>query len=145
MANFVTKANPAEETNFIQIEYGPYYDAMAVAAIEPGYSSMAAEGNVLMGFNVIGGETSEILKWYITDAPSINEMLDDDIIAFMRFGGYTDTKFVKSFAYGESVCIIGVSFDKNGKPSKVFRGHEVIPTKEGVGDPAEFIANFPAL
>ena len=129
--------------NFIEIKYGPYYDAMAVAAAEPGYADMAADGQVLMGFEVTSGSESEIVKWYITDAASINGFSDDDVAAFFRFSGYTDTKFVKAFDYGASVCIMGIAYDKNGNPSQVFRGQEVVPTKDGVGDPAEFVANFP--
>lgn len=129
-----------------ELNYGRYYDAYAVGALDEQYFEHAIQATVFAPIDFVKYEGEAFYSAFLP--ATVAEELSDDEIKSMVIASYyptnTDVPYaILSVIYGDSKVGVAFSMDAAGNYSKLYRGEVLCPTELGVGDPRELIENYP--
>ncbi len=128
------------------LNYGKFYDSMAVAELDPGYKNMAKEGAVFIPVDFIFDEGTTFYSSFMTQKEA-DSLSDEQIITMVidRFGPTKVTPPYSILRAPYDMPVVGIAFavDQEGRFTKLFRGAPVTATVDKASDPKEFVEKYP--
>lgn len=129
----------------VNVDYGKYYDTQAVGELDEDYANSGApEGYVYVPFTVSTNPEGASFYWGVFPGEYLKDStVTDDILINNIYGGMSQPMEIFIMPYGDSFGAIAIAEDEQGNLGPLFKGPIYTVTEDGVGDPEEFLNNFP--